>query len=145
MHLVRNLWLMARGRAGRDLRSDGRLFAPSFWNGVVAKPRREGMAAEQPLQSQPNSPCDAETLNRLVGIMRTAGVKPAVPRKQKRQIRFVKATRQERCTHGQALWNRPQPVLFRWKACHFFGFHFPARAPLCSSRSKSMASAANGA
>jgi len=108
---------------GRGLRRTWRFFAPSFGNRIVPKPARERMAAQKPLQSQPNSPQHAETLDRLVGILRASGIKPAIPREQKRQVRFVKTQCQERNAHVRR--NRLWSVLFFLQMNHPAAFISP--------------------
>src|SRR6266568_1930298 len=102
MHLMGDLCRMTCRRSSRDMCCPWRFFAPVFRNRVVAKLAREWMAAQQPLQAQPSAAQHAEALNRLVSILRAGGIKPAVPREQKGQIRFVKTQRQKRDAHGQA-------------------------------------------
>ncbi len=57
------------------------------------------MAAQQPLQSDPNPTRDSKSLNRLVGVTRTRGLKAATPCEQNRQIRFVEAQREQSRAH----------------------------------------------
>src|SRR5260370_6889975 len=97
---------------------------PFLRNRVISKFARERMAAQQPFQSQPNPAHCSKSFNRLIRIARTRRLKAATSRKQNRQVRFVEAQREQRCTHGNG----------------FFGHH-----TLFNTRNKSAVSAANSA
>ena len=59
-------------------------------NRVVAKSARKGMTAREALDAEPDAAGYAETLNGLIGILRTSGMETAISREQQRQIGFIK-------------------------------------------------------
>src|SRR5690242_827166 len=101
MHLVGNLSGACRAGRSGSLPRGQRSFVPTLRNWVAAKLARKRMATQQALQSQPNSARRAETFDGFVGILRAGGMKPAVPREQEGQIRFVKPQRKKREAYGK--------------------------------------------
>jgi len=59
-------------------------------NRVVAKSARKGMTAREALHAEPDTAGHAETLNGLIGILRTSGMETAISREEQRQIGFIK-------------------------------------------------------
>jgi len=115
MHLVGNLGGVRRYAFERRLLCVQGTFVPTFRNGVIAKLARKRVAAKQALQPQPNSARYSEVFDRFVRILRACRLKPAVPRKQEGQIRFVEPKRKKRDLNGLTWWDRLQSVLFSLK------------------------------
>src|SRR5579884_927431 len=120
------------------------LLFPVLRNRIQSESPRKRMASQQPLQAQPGPAQRSESLDGLVGVLRTGRLEPAASAKPHGKIRLVEANRKQRRARSG----------IRARACVLFphGRDRPCLSPdhllehaVLSSRASSAASAAKGA
>ena len=132
--------------AGRG-RANWRVF-PSLRNGIESEFPRKRLATQQSFQREPRPAQNAESFHRFIGIPRAGRLKPAATSKQHRQVRLIKVQREQRHPHTHLLRRHS---VFALLAPSFEGSLEKRNVgrqsfyTLCSSRSRSAVSAANGA
>src|SRR6266566_8116667 len=67
----------------------------SFWHGIKPERPRNRMASQQALDGEPCAARKAESLDRLVGILRTRGPKPATSGEEMGEVRLIHTQRKE--------------------------------------------------